>query len=147
MLSVVTRERVNEVETLLATLHEWAEGRPDVVAVGLVGSWAQGNARMDSDVDLMLVTEDRRPYLETDAWVRDLGGVRLVETRRWGPMTERRFVVPSGLEVEVGVGLPSWLDPNDEGVRRTVEDGVSVVYDPKGILAGLLDACGRSEAN
>ena len=62
-------------------------------------------------------------------------------------MTEKRFVVPSGLEVEVGVGLPSWLDPADEGVRRTVQDGVSVVYDPKGIFAELLDACGRREVS
>ena len=79
MSSVVSEERINEVQTLLATLREWAEGRPDVVAVGLAGSWAHGDARMDSDVDLMLVTGDRRPYLETDAWVRELGGVRLVE--------------------------------------------------------------------
>lgn len=102
---------------------------------------------MDSDVDIMLVTEERGLYLETDAWVRELGGVRLVKTRQWGPMTERRFVMPSGLEVEVGVGLPSWLDPADEGVRRTIEDGVSVVYDPRGILAELLDVCGRSEVS
>ena len=31
-----------------------------------------------------------------------------------------------------------------EGMRRVVADGVSVVYDPKGVLAGLPDACGRS---
>ena len=140
---MVTEGRVDEVRTLLATLREWAQGRPDVVAVGLAGSWAHGDAKMDSDVDLMLVTEDPRPYLEEDEWVRELGGARLVGTRRWGQMTERRFVTPSGLEVEAGVGLPSWLDPADEGVRRTVEDGVSVVYDPEGILAELLDACGR----
>lgn len=54
--------------------------------------------------------------------------------------------LPSGLEVEVGVGLPSWFDPADEDVRRTVEDGVSVVYDPKGLLAGLLGGCGAPEA-
>jgi len=34
----------------------------------------------------------------------------------------------------------------DEGTRRVVTDGVSVVYDPKGVLAGLLDACGRLKA-
>ena len=44
----------------------------------------------------------------------------------------------------MGVGLPSCLGPADEGVRRTAEDGKSIVYDPRGILAGLLDACGRS---
>ena len=146
MASVVTEGRADEVGALLATLREWAQGRPDVVAVGLAGSWAHGDARMESDVDLMLVTGDPRPYLEEDVWVRELGGARLVETRRWGPTTERRFVTPSGLEVEVGVGLPSWLDPADEGVRRTVEDGVSIGHDPKGLLATLLDGYGRPEA-
>ncbi|CAA9420894.1 MAG: hypothetical protein AVDCRST_MAG03-2534 [uncultured Rubrobacteraceae bacterium] len=144
---MVTTERADEVSVLLAMIREWAERRPDVVAVGLVGSWAHGDARMDSDVDVALVTEDRKPYLEDHAWVRELGGVRIVRTRRWGPMTERRFVMPSGLEVEVGVGLPSWLDPADEGVRRTVKDGMWVVYDPRGILAALLDACSLRESS
>jgi hypothetical protein len=76
------------------------------------------------------------------------GGVGLVWTRRWGTVTERRFVLPSGLEVELVAVLPSWAanDPVDEGTRRVVTEGVSVVYDPKGVLAGLLDACGRSKA-
>jgi predicted nucleotidyltransferase len=145
---VVTEERTDEVRTLLATLNEWARGRSDVVAVGLVGSWAHGGARMDSDVDVVLLTEDRAHYLEDDAWVYEMGGAGLVWTRSWGPVTERRFVLPSGLEVELGVTPPSWAatDPVDEGTRRVVTDGISVLYDPKGILARLLDACGRSEA-
>ena len=63
-------------------------------------------------------------------------------------MTERRFALPSGLEVELDAAPPSWAatDPVNEGTRRVVTDGVSVVYDPKGVLARLLDACGRSEA-
>ena len=63
-------------------------------------------------------------------------------------MTERRFALPSGLEVEFGVAPPSWAatDPVDEGTRRVVTDGALVLYDPKGILARLLDACGRPEA-
>ena len=145
---MVTEERADEVRSLLARLRKWAQGRPDVVAVGLAGSWAQGGARMDSDVDVVVLTENQAPYLEDDAWVYEMGGVELVWTRRWGPMTERRFVLPSGLEVELGVAPPSWAatDPVDEGMRRVVTDGMSVVYDPKGILARLRDTCGRSEA-
>jgi uncharacterized protein len=145
---VVTDERTDEVRALLATLGGWARGRRDVVAVGLVGSWARGDARMDSDVDVVLLTEDRAQYLEDDAWVYEMGGVGLVWTRRWGTVMERRFALPSGLEVELGVAPPSWAatDPVDEGTRRVVTDGVSVVYDPKEVLARLLDACGRSEA-
>jgi uncharacterized protein len=144
---VVTEERTNEVRTLLAKLSEWAQGRPDIVAVGLAGSWTRGDARMDSDVDVVLLTEERALYLEDDAWVHEVSGVKLVWTRRWGTVTERRFALPSGLEVELGVAPPSWAatDPVDEGTRRVVADGVSVLYDPKGVLASLLDACGRSQ--
>lgn len=142
---VVTEERADEVRTLLATLRKWAEGRPEVVAVGLVGSWEHGDARMDSDVDVVLLTEDQAPFRENEAWIGEMGGTRMIRTRVWGPMTECRFALSSGLEVEVGVTDPSWAvtDPVDEGTRRVVTDGMSVVYDPGGMLAGLLDACGR----
>jgi hypothetical protein len=145
---VVTEERTNEVRTLLVTLRGWAQGRPRRRRVVLAGFWAHGDARMDSDVDAVLLTEDRTPYLEDGVWVRGVGGVELVRTRRWGTATEKRFALPSGLEVELVVAPPSWAatDPVDEGTRRVVTDGVWVLYDPKGILAGLLDACGRSEA-
>jgi predicted nucleotidyltransferase len=142
---MITEERLSEVRNLLARLREWAKARPDVVAVGVAGSWVHGDARMDSDVDVALLTEDRRPYLEGEAWMYDLGGVKLVKTRQWGPMTERRFALPSGLEVEMGVAPPSWAAtyPVDEGTRRVITDGLSVVYNLEGLLAMLIDACGR----
>ncbi len=144
---MVTDERVIEVRNVLARLRKWAEGRPDVVAVGLVGSWVHADARMNSDVDVVVLTEHQAPYLEDDAWVYEMGGVEPVWTRRWGPMTERRLALPSGLEVEMGVASPSWaaINPVDAGTRRVVTDGMSIVYDPEGLLARLIDACGRQE--
>jgi hypothetical protein len=77
--------------------------------------------------------------------VYELGGIKLVKTRRWGPMTERRFALSSGLEVEIGVASPSWAtnEPVDAGTRRVVTDGMSIVYDPQELLAKLIDACER----
>ena len=62
---MVTEERVDEVRTLLATLRGWAHGHPDVVAVGLASSWARGDKRMDSDVDVVLLTENQCPTSRT----------------------------------------------------------------------------------
>jgi hypothetical protein len=45
---VVTEERADEMRTLLTTPRGWAQGRPDV--------------------DVVLLTEDRAPYLEDEAW-------------------------------------------------------------------------------
>lgn len=140
---VITGERAAEVRGLLARMRSWASVRPDVIAVGLAGSWSHGDARMDFDVDILLLTTEKRLYLEDESWVRELGGRQIVKTERWGPLTERRFVLSSGLEVEVGVASPSWAatDPVDPGTREVVEDGISTVYDPEGDLARLLDIC------
>ena len=143
---MVTAGRAAEVQGLLARLGEWAAGRPDVVAVGLAGSWARGDARMDSDVDPVLLTTDKALYLEAESWVAELGGLRVVRTGRWGPVTERRFVLPSGLEVEMGVAPPSWAatDPPDPETCEVVREGFAVIYDPEGVLSRFVEACRRA---
>ena len=128
---------------MLARIQEWAVTRPDVVALVLAGSFAHGEARMNSDVDILVLTNDKQPYVEGEEWISELGGLRLTKTDQWGPMTERRFVLPSGLEVEMGFAPPSWAatDPVDWGTRRVVEDGISVLHDPQGLLTRLQDVC------
>lgn len=123
---VAIEERAEEVERLLERACEWAATRPDV--------------------DLSILTTEPGRYLEVEAWVRALGGGRVVETQAWGPLTERRFVLPSGLEVEAGIAPPSWAstDPVDPGTRGVVRDGFRVVYDPEGLPACLVEACRRN---
>ena len=53
---MVTEERAAEVRELLEKVREWASRKADVSAAGLAGSWAREEARMDSDVDLVLIT-------------------------------------------------------------------------------------------
>jgi predicted nucleotidyltransferase len=132
------------VGSLLARAAAWADARDDVAAVALVGSWARGAERPDSDLDLVVLTDDPAGYLERDDWVEELQpGAELVATRDWGTIVERRIRLPSGLEVEVGIGRPSWADtsPVDPGTRRVVRDGMQALYDPRGMLAALIDAC------
>lgn len=46
----------------------WAQNREDVLGILLVGSWARGTARADSDLDLMvLVDVSARPELKGQA--------------------------------------------------------------------------------
>jgi predicted nucleotidyltransferase len=144
---VVTEERRIEVEQLLSRARDWAARRPDVVAVTLVGSWAYDRPRMDSDVDLVVLTADKPAYLRDESWVAELGGTRIIRTRDWGPLyTERRFMLPSGLEVEFGIAPPEWAstDPPDPSICAHIRDGGLVaLHDPEGVLAGLIEACRR----
>jgi len=100
---------------------------------------------MDSDVDLVIVVNNVDPYLHDDTWIAPLGGATMVRTRQWGQSHERRFVLPSGLEVEAGFVTGHWTrtNPVDAGTRRVVTDGMHVIYDPHGTLAALQVACGE----
>lgn len=112
-------------------------------ALALVGSWARGAARPDSDVDLVLLTDRVATYVEDDHWITEIGAVALIRTESWGAITERRVALPSGLEVEVGVGRPAWAAtaPIDAGTRRVVHGGLRILHDPDGLLAALQSAC------
>jgi len=145
---MVTNERIVEVRELLARVQDWAARRTDVVAVGLAGSWVKGNPSMDSDVDLVVLTTDKEAYLKDETWMREFGGIRIIRTQDWGPLyTERRFVLPSGLEVEFGVAPPSWAntDPPDSNISGDVgSGGLRTIYDPESILARFIEACKES---
>jgi predicted nucleotidyltransferase len=142
---MVTEERRIEVRELLERVAAWAARRPDVVAVALVGSWACGPPRMGSDVDLVVLTTDKPTYLREESWVAELGGTRIIRTQDWGPhYTERRFVLPSGLEVEFGVAPPAWAstDPPDPNISEDIGNGgLRALYDPEGILSRFIEAC------
>ena len=88
---------------------------------------------MAGDVDLIVLTLDLHRYTEDAAWVRDLAGpARLIRTAQWGPVTERRLRLRSGLHVDLGFTTPDWAAlPLDSGTRRVLTDGHRILYDPE----------------
>jgi hypothetical protein len=103
---------------------------------------------MDSDVDLVVLTTDKSACLRGESWVAELGGTRIIRTQHWGPLyTERRFVLPSGLEVEFGVAPPTWAaaDPPDPNISEDIGNGgLRALYDPEDILSRFIEACRRN---
>ncbi|WP_314219629.1 nucleotidyltransferase domain-containing protein [Streptomyces zaehneri] len=140
----VSPEREAEVCRVVGRVTRWAGNRSDVVGLLLVGSFARGAARPDSDVDLVVLSTAPARYAQDDGWARELALGEVVRVQEWGPVTEWRYVTASGLEVEVGVGSAHWArtDPVDGGTRRVVTDGAWPLYDPAGILRALIQACG-----
>ena len=139
------RSRGAEVEAVQARVRNWAATRADVIAVGLAGSWARGSAGPDSDVDLVVLVDDPEAYLG-GSWVPEAltPVAHDVRTRRWGPLLERRFQLPSGLEVECGFAPAPWAGlPVDAGTARVVTDGFVVLHDPCGVLERLVREVAR----
>jgi predicted nucleotidyltransferase len=140
----VNAPRRAEYERILDRLAAWASVQADIVAIAVVGSWARGQPRMDSDIDAVVLTTDTARYTGRDDWVAAAAGhaAPIVRRQDWGVLQERRVRLPSGLEVEYGFVPPSWAatEPVDAGTRDVAEHGFHPIYDPHGILQRLSHA-------
>ncbi len=123
---------------LFEQIKAWAAQQQDIEAVLLVGSYARGTARADSDVDLVILTTQPERYLRSVAFAETFGIISRSTKEDWGRVTSMRVWYQDGLEVEYGVTLPDWAaQPLDPGTRQVIADGMRVIFDRQGALAGL----------
>jgi hypothetical protein len=133
---------VPDPQRFLRELADWAAIRDDIVAVALVGSYVRGTARPDSDVDVVILVEDPRPYLEDTAWVSQFGKASPPTHEDYRMVQSLRVTYDDGLEVEFGLTVPEWASTEalDAGTRAVVSNGCRIVFDRRGVLAALLRA-------
>jgi predicted nucleotidyltransferase len=137
---------MQSIDELLARIVAWAEPRPDVIGLALVGSHARGAAKPGSDVDVVLVVESMDPYLADDAWPSSFGELQSLHDEDYGLVRSRRAVYQSGVEVEWGLADRRWLQvPPDPGTAEVVAAGMRILYDPSGGLVALLRAATAAE--
>jgi hypothetical protein len=129
------------MQSIVQSVSRWAADHDDVHGVVVVGSWARGAARMDSDIDLVVLT-DTATYADAQMWTRLLEG-QVTRLQQWGPVREVRLQRLSGFEVELGIAPLTWASttPVDAGTYRVINDGHRIAYDPDGVLAALSAAC------
>jgi uncharacterized protein len=122
----------------LERLQSWSAQRLDIRAALLVGSFARGAARADSDVDVMLLVQTPESYLGDTTWVQDLGHPRSVAFESYGRVTSVRVFFEHGLEAEVGIAPEDWAsEPYDAGTLRVASGGMLVLLDRDGAATSL----------
>lgn len=139
----MANENAERVESLLHAMTLWARRHPDIRAVAVVGSCARDEMTAESDIDVVVITDDRARYAATVDWASGIPDGAHLGTRRWGAIVEQRFRLGDGLELDIGIADPSWAatDPVDVGTKGVVRDGFRALHDPDGILARLIQAC------
>jgi hypothetical protein len=142
--------RQDDVDRIVTLVTAWATARPDIVGVGLVGSWAYGNARPDSDVDLVLLTPEPGRFRDP-AWTGAIDWPAIgFQVAGWvdqdyGALWSRHIALDPAAEVECGFAAPSWAatDPLDPGTRAVVTHALRVLLDKDGHFARLVAALAR----
>jgi predicted nucleotidyltransferase len=139
---------VNSHSEFIADVIEWVATEPELLGVALVGPYARGAERADSDIDLLMVTRNPVRW-ETNEWYQQFGKVLTVELEDYGPVQSRRIHYESGIEVEFGITTPEWLGsaPVDEGTRRVMSEGHRILDDKAGLFSAFLAVLRKDQPN
>jgi len=138
-----------DADRIIGVIVDWAKAQPAIEAVAVVGSYARGTARADSDIDLVLLTTRPREFRTDTAWLDAIHWSAVgARPMRWegenygGLWSLRLWLEQDGGEIEFGFASPSWanVNPLDPGTRRVIADGCSILYDPDKVLSRLCAA-------
>ena len=133
------------ISDFLDRVTDWAAHQPTIAAVALVGSHARGEARSDSDVDLVLLCEEPHVFLADTSWIHHFGEVRTCHMEDWGVVTSLRVHYTESFEVEFALTTLAWAGlPVDPGARYVVSHGMRILWDREGLLAQLQEAVSAS---
>jgi len=126
---------------LIARVSDWSQRDDRVVAAGLCGSYARGQARPDSDIDFCILTPEPGSLLEDCSWIyRFDSGARIA-----GPVEDYKLVQSIRVfygqtEVEFGITDEAWMRlPIDRETAGVMNNGLQILYDPEGRLKQAAD--------
>ncbi|PWU17193.1 MAG: hypothetical protein C5B48_16295 [Candidatus Rokuibacteriota bacterium] len=125
-------------EKFLERLRRWADAREEIRAVVVVGSFARGEARPDSDVDVVLLASEPSVYISDTTWVSTFGSAKAISCERYGRVTAVRVFYGGGLEVEFGIAPADWASaPVDPGTEEVSRHRILVLLDRDGDVTAL----------
>lgn len=125
---------IDHIRDFLDKFVSWGSEQADIQAIALVGSYARGAARDDSDIDLVILTDQPQKYLNAPEWIKRFGGVEKQQTEDYSKLISVRVWYQDGVEVEYGITKPDWAaTPLDAGTREVILGGMIILYE-RGIL-------------
>lgn len=115
---------------------QWSQHDARVIAVGLCGSYARGQASSDSDIDFCILTPDPTSLLEDRSWISGLGShASIADTVEDYNLVQSIRVFFGSTEAEFGITDEAWAQlPIDSETAGVINDGLLILYDPDGCL-------------
>jgi predicted nucleotidyltransferase len=135
-----------QLEQILAPISAWARSRSNVHGLALVGSWARGSARRDSDIDLMLLVPEPRTFRSDEHWLAEIdwadGRAAGWHDAEYGSAWSRHVELEPHCKIEFTFSTPRWAatDPIDAGTAKVVSDGCRILVDKTHLFGNLLTA-------
>ena len=125
-------------EKIFSDLREYAERTSHIESVLIVGSYARGTNKENSDLDIIIITSNKSDMITNQSFTREFGEVYKQQTEYYGVCTSIRAWYSDGKEVEFGIVEPSWIStPLDSGTYQVLSDGYKLIVDKKRYFENL----------
>ena len=133
------------IDDFIEKLRLWSSAQLEIQATAIVGSWARGTARADSDIDVIVVVSEPAKLLDNNGWLKQFGPIDKFVREDWGLVQSLRVYYNNGQEVEFGITTKEWISPEeiDLASGQIMRDGMMIVYDPAHMLGQALLAAQR----
>jgi arginine-tRNA-protein transferase len=136
-----------EPEFTITLLELVTRRMPHVVASALFGSRAAGNARENSDYDVLILTDDVGHFFSDDELQKSFHRLRETKTERRGKFKILRAFYKNGDEFEFNFAplALATSESIDASLRRIAANGIKIFHDPQGILENLQKAAAQDK--
>jgi len=112
----------------------------NIIAVLLVGSYAINKQKEGSDIDLVIITEEKEKLIIDDKWIKIFGEPKEKTLEDWGEITSIR-VKYNEYEIEFGIGTRRWIRiPLDKGTEKVLRDGYIILFEKENSLEDIKKA-------
>lgn len=119
-------------EDFISELKEYAGNASHIESIIIVGSYARGTNKENSDLDVVIITSDKSGMIANQDYTQNFGEVNKQQTEYYGACTSVRAWYRDGKEVEFGIVEPSWISmPLDSGTYKVLSDGYKIIIDKK----------------
>lgn len=126
------------MKKILKDIKQWAENEKQVESIIVVGSYARGTYKKTSDIDLVIITSNKKEMLKNQNFIKVFGDVNKSQIEYYGACTSIRVWYKDGKEVEFGIVNPTWIEkPLDNGTNKVLSDGFKVIIDKKDYFKDL----------
>lgn len=119
-------------EDFFNKIKEYARNTSHIESIIIVGSYARGTNKENSDLDIIVITSNKSGMIVNQDFTQEFGEVYKQQTEYYGACTSIRVWYKDGKEVEFGIVEPSWCStPLDTGTYQVLSDGYKVIIDKK----------------
>lgn len=111
-------------------LIDWGQQDDEIDSIIVVGSYARGTQKPESDLDLVVITSNKAKLFQNNQFVNQFGKAIKVQTEFYGAVTSIRATYEDASEIEFSIADATWLEkPLNPGTKQVLRGGFKVLVD------------------